>query len=401
MLKFAKNSGLFLGLFVILFFIFSWGLNTFLGFSVKQVTVSPPQETPGAVEETRADGYHLARVEKVEVAEYEAGGYKVLSRTIDVVLISGRLAGERKSISEDITVSSDNVSTLARSRVNVGDEVVVAAIGQPDGEQYFLADHFRLSGLVPILAFFFALVLFLGRKKGLGSLAGLAFSVCVISFYLVPRLLAGENPLQVGIISSLAIASVSIYLAHGFNSRTSVALLGTIITIGLSGVFAVASVRFAGLFGLGSEDALYLQQLPGLTGLDFGGLLLGGIMIGVLGVLDDITTVQSAAVEELKRANPQLSLQELYKRGTSVGREHITSLVNTLFLAYAGSSLLLFLFFYADRSTPLWVTLNSEFIAEELVRTLVGSVALILAVPITTALAAFFFSRKSQPRKQM
>ena len=120
------------------------------------------------------------------------------------------------------------------------------------------------------------------------------------------------------------------------------------------------------------------------------GLLLGGIILGALGVLDDITTGQAAAVDELRRANPAFPVRELYRRGLSVGTEHITSLVNTLFLAYAGASLPLFILFTIYDEAPLWVTLNSEFIAEELVRTLVGSVALILAVPITTILASFF-----------
>jgi uncharacterized membrane protein len=123
------------------------------------------------------------------------------------------------------------------------------------------------------------------------------------------------------------------------------------------------------------------------------GLLLGGIILGALGVLDDITTAQAAAVDELHRANPSLDARELYRRGLSVGREHITALVNTLFLAYAGASLPLFILFTIYNEVPVWVALNSEFVAEEVVRTLVGSMALILAVPITTAAAATIVSR--------
>ena len=365
-----------------------------------QTAIQPSAETPGAVAETRADQYHLARVEKVSTTEYVAGQYKSINRAYDVVFVGGSRAGEQREIKQDVTVSLDNVSAVSQSDIGPGERVVVAVVSGGDGEEnYFLADRYRLPGLAPVLAFFFALVLSLGRKKGLGSLLGLAFSVYVISAYLVPQILAGSNPLLVSILSSLAIAVVSLYLAHGFNKRTSVALLGMVITVGLSGLFATAGVKWANLFGLGSEDALILQQLPAFSGLDFSGLLLAGIMIGVLGVLDDTATVQSATVEELKRANPELTFSELYRRGISVGREHISSLVNTLFLAYAGSQLLLFLFFYSDRNTPLWVTLNSEFIAEEMVRTLVGSVALVLAVPITTGLAAYFFSKEKIERK--
>jgi len=145
------------------------------------------------------------------------------------------------------------------------------------------------------------------------------------------------------------------------------------------------------LFGLGSEESLDLQY-GALKNINLQGLLLAGIIIGALGVLDDITTAQTAAVAELKLANAKLSFDELYRRGMAVGKEHITSLVNTLALAYAGASLPMLLLFTVYQQ-PLWVTLNSEFVVEEVVRTVVGSLALTVAVPITTFLAAYWFSR--------
>ena len=156
---------------------------------------------------------------------------------------------------------------------------------------------------------------------------------------------------------------------------------------------AIMFVSAGKLLGLGSEQAFYLQ-FGSLETVNLQGLLLGGIILGALGVLDDVATTQSATVEELKRANPNLSFQELYRGGSSVGREHITSLVNTLFLAYAGASLPVFLFFLTKKPQPRGGTLNTEFIAEEVIRTLVGSISLILAVPITTLLAAYYFSKK-------
>lgn len=196
-------------------------------------------------------------------------------------------------------------------------------------------------------------------------------------------------------IGALVIALFSIYLAHGLNRRTTIALISTLLTLGIASGLAILFVKAGKLFGLGSEEAFYIQQLGSLADLNLQGLLLGGIILGALGVLDDITTAQTAAVYEIKRANSALTVRELYNRGISVGREHISSLVNTLFLAYAGASLPLFLFFTVGGSTqPLWVTLNSEFIAEEVVRTLVGSIALMLAVPITTFLAANYFGNR-------
>jgi uncharacterized membrane protein len=177
------------------------------------------------------------------------------------------------------------------------------------------------------------------------------------------------------------------FLAHGFNKQTTLAFGSTLITLIGAAILSVIFVSLTRLTGAGTEEAFYLQ-FGSLEKLNLQGLLLGGIMIGVLGVLDDITTGQTAAVYEIHKADPKLKLADLYKRGINVGKEHIASLVNTLVLAYAGASLPLFLIFNLNDSIPLWVNLNSEFIIEEIIRTLVGSTALVLAVPISTFIAA-------------
>ena len=207
----------------------------------------------------------------------------------------------------------------------------------------------------------------------------------------MPNIVNGSNPIIVFIVGGFLITFFSIYLGHGFNRRTSIAVLSTIITLVISIILSILAVNWAQLFGLGSEEA-FLLQVGDLSGINLKGLLLGGMIIGILGVLDDITTAQSAAVEEIYRANPKLNKKELLKRGLSVGHEHIISLVNTLVLAYAGVSFPLLLLF-SQSYTPTWVLLNSENIVEEIVRTLVGSSALVIAVPITTYLAVIFFSK--------
>ena len=167
-------------------------------------------------------------------------------------------------------------------------------------------------------------------------------------------------------------------------------MVSTLITLTLSIGIALLTVSWAKLFGLGSEEAFYVQ-VGTFANLNLRGLLLGGIIIGILGVLDDITTAQAAAIEEIHRANPKLNFFELAKRGLSVAGEHIVSLVNTLALAYIGASFPLLLLF-SQAYVPIWVALNSERVIEEIVRTLIGSSALVFAVPITTYLAAWFFS---------
>jgi len=218
---------------------------------------------------------------------------------------------------------------------------------------------------------------------------GLLVSVGVLLFFIVPRIASGSDPLLTSLIGSYVIACTSLYLAHGFKKRTTIALLSTCITLALAAIAAVLSVKFTMLFGMGSEESMYLQTGQ-FAGVNLRGLLIGGFIIGALGVLDDMTTAQTAAIDEVSKANPSLTFQELKNAGFSVGKEHIASLINTLALAYVGASLPLMLLFQENSGLPLWMVVNSETIAEEIVRTLVGSTTLLLAVPISTWCGAYF-----------
>ncbi len=281
-------------------------------------------------------------------------------------------------------------------RVSVGETIVITkTIVDPQyrddtqGDVYHMSEKYRLPSVYGMFAVFFFLTILFARLKGFTSILGLFFSIVILSTFVVPRILSGSNPLTVSILGALMISIVSMYLAHGFRKRTTIALIATLITIGFSALIAIAFVHWAKLFGLGTEEAFFLQIGVRNT-FNLRGLLLGGIIIGALGVLDDITTAQTASVDEISKANPSLGFDELVRRGHSIGREHITSLVNTLALAYVGASLPLLLIFSASHSEPLWVLLNREYIVEELVRTLIGSITLILGVPISTFLAAMF-----------
>jgi uncharacterized membrane protein len=231
-----------------------------------------------------------------------------------------------------------------------------------------------------------------------GSIVGLAVSLSVIMFFIVPQILAGQDPLFISIVGSLFIMTVTIYLAHGFSRKTHIALASTFLSLSLTGFLAYFFVDISHLTGLGNDDASSLR-FGQTENINFQGLLLGGIIIGALGVLDDITTSLSAVIEELKIANPSYTFRRLVKSGFRIGSEHISSLVNTLVLAYAGAGLPLFLFLILNPlGHPLWVILNSEIIVEEIIRTLAGSIGLVLAVPITTLMASWFVTRQ-QHRK--
>lgn len=240
---------------------------------------------------------------------------------------------------------------------------------------------------------FIVITLLAARGKGFTALVSLAASMFVILKFLVPHILSGANPVWVTLEAASAIALIIFFVGHGISKRTTIAFISTLIATGIGIFLATIFSSSARLFGIGSEETQFVQNFfQGAINLK--GLLLAGIVIGMLGILDDVTTAQATAVEELKKANPEFTFKQLFSAGYRIGQEHITGLVNTLFLVYSGVALPLFLLFSVNSNQPAWVLLNSEYVAEEIVRTLVGSISLILAVPLTTAISAYYFSRQ-------
>jgi uncharacterized membrane protein len=271
---------------------------------------------------------------------------------------------------------------------SVGQKVVLFRDGGADLEldlRYQLVDVQR-GGVLGWLALLFVLaVVGLGRLRGALSLVGLGLSVLVLLKFLVPALLAGEPALLTAIVGASAVMILVLVLAHGPNIRTATAMAGTglslLLIVGLSTAFA----ELAGLTGLTSDEALYVRSLFGQV--DLRGLLLAGIVIGALGILDDVTVTQVSTVWELRAADPAMPRNKLYAAALRVGRDHIASTVNTLLLAYAGASMPLLVIFTVSGNGFVGTVTNAV-VAEEVVRTLVGSIGLIAAVPVTTALAA-------------
>jgi len=256
----------------------------------------------------------------------------------------------------------------------------------PNTEETFQAlDRDRLPVLLGLFALFAAVILAFGGMQGVRSILSLAGSFFVILYILLPGILKGAPPVLMSVVVAGFVLVLALYSTHGWRRTTHAAFLGTIATVSLTGILATLAVRVAELTGFSSDEAVYLNtQLGGM--LDARGLLLGGIIIGILGILDDIAITQSSVVAELKSAANRLSNAEIYARALRVGKEHVGALVNTLALAYTGSALPLLLLFVSDK-TPALVALNGELVATEIVRTIVGSLGLVMAVPITTALA--------------
>lgn len=314
--------------------------------------------------------------------------YKNAYQDIKAQILDGPQKGQTVALE-----NGGDTSMTADQRVEVGDTIILIRGNALDGSpQYDIYEHYRLPALYAIIAFFFLVTIALAGVKGLGSMVGLFISLAVILWFIIPQILGGHDPLTISIIGSLIILVLTTYLAHGISKQTSVALMSTFISLMLTTWLASWFVTATKLTGL-SEDSSLLQFGPAGS-INLKGLLLGGIIIGTLGALNDMTTTQSAAVFELSETDPSLSVIRLFWKGFTIGREHIVSLVNTLILAYAGSSLIVFIFIILNPNhVPLWVIINSELTSSEIVRTAAGSVGLMMVMPIVTLFAALVAKR--------
>lgn len=306
------------------------------------------------------------------------------------------IEGERQD--KEIIFDGTEIDVIAKNLYRKGDKVVVSHSQDLDGnDYYYVTDFVRREKLYWLAAIFVLIILLTGKWRGLRAILGLVFSFFVILKLIIPQILSGHSPLFISLLYALLIIIVSTYLVYGLNKKSNVAILGTFAGIAIVGLFSVVFTNLTKLAGFAQEETMYLV---GLTegNINLQGLLLAGFIIGALGVLDDITVSQVSTVQEIYGTNPNLSRLEIYKKAMRVGVDHIASMVNTLFLAYAGASLpLLLLFSFKE---PPFLTfgqvINHEIIATEIVRTLVGSIGLALAVPITTFLAAYFYKKKKE-----
>jgi uncharacterized membrane protein len=279
-------------------------------------------------------------------------------------------------------------------RYDIGDDVVVTASLEPDSTFIAVSDLYRVPVLGLLLAIFAIAVTIVGGWRGVRSLIALALTLFVIVRIVVPLILAGWNPVGVAIVAATGVTLVTFLLTEGARPQTLAAALGTFIALALTALLAVgfdALARFTTLRG--SEDATYLGAI-GIVDIDIGGLLLAAIIFGALGILDDVTVTQAATVAELHEADPLITRRELASRAMNVGRSHIAATINTLVLAYVGASLPLIVLFAAGGQDP-FLTASAEVVAVEVVRALVGSIGIVAAVPVTTAIAVLLIGRPS------
>ncbi|GGD28559.1 YibE/F family protein [Nocardioides daphniae] len=353
---------------------------------------------PGAVErEDQTPGAGQARGTVVSVDEVtcseeladEVNGCG--TATVEVTEVTevddGDDQGDPVQVGESVEVALPNGP--GAPRIDVGDDVLMIHMATPDGRTFDVVDHQRGAQMWVLAAAFALAVVAFGRWRGVTSLAGLALTFAVLLWFVVPGILGGESPIVMALVGSAFIVLSVMYLTHGIGMVTTVAMLGTIASLALTGALAWLAVEGLHLTGV-TDD---ISTTVGMDlGVDMRGLLLAGIVIGSLGVLDDVTVTQSATVAELARANPAYGTGHLYRAAARVGRAHIASVINTIILAYAGSTLPLLVLIVASNPSIADVV-SDQVLAQEIVRSAVATIGLIAAVPLTTLLAAVVAAR--------
>ena len=297
----------------------------------------------------------------------------------------------RVRLDDGRVVPLQNANNVPGVTLQPGDHVVVAHDNNDAGGYYF-SDFQRGRPLMLLAIVFAVVVVAIARWRGFAAIAGLGVTWIVLVKFLLPGLLDGENPVLVAVIGASCIMLVVLYLAHGVSIRTTTALLGTVTSLALTAGLAAVFTALTHVSGASSDEATYLQTIVGRV--DLRGVVLAGVVIGSLGVLNDVTVTQASAVWEIAAASPARTVRRLYVSGMRVGRDHIASTVYTLVLAYAGASLPLLLLFNAS-GQPVGRVLTGDAVTEEILRTLIGAIGLVAAVPITTALAAALAARAS------
>ncbi|WP_326604742.1 YibE/F family protein [Streptomyces sp. NBC_01799] len=360
---------------------------------------APAHERTGVGFDRQTQQATVVKVDKVDCKDVNAAQTPATGNTTTPSgnATPGQEPGLCEKATIEVTTGHDKGRTFveivqpdAPRQLHEGQGVIVAyAPDAPHDLQYSVTDVDRKVPMALLAGIFALAVVVVGRLRGVMALIALAVSFAVLTLFILPAILQGSNPLLVAVVGASAIMLIALYMCHGLTARTSVAVIGTLISLLLIGLLGSLFIDWASLTGNTDDSTGLIHGL--YPHIDMSGLLLAGVIIGSLGVLDDVTVTQTSAVWELRQADPTMGARKLYRAGIRIGRDHIASVVNTLVLAYAGAALPLLLLFSIAQSSVGTVA-NSELVAEEIVRTLVGSIGLVASVPVTTVLAALVVS---------
>lgn len=367
------------------------------GSSEAQIETSAPATTPITEPVQSTERYYEATVLSVSEApqggQLQQGNQEILlgqqgaqGRTATVTVTTGDLKGK------ELTVDIIPGTRTTGADYKEGDKVIILQTQGGNQTVTYIVDYVRTPVILVLAILFCFTVIFISGKNGLFSIAAMIYSFFIIGRFIVPNIIAGSEPVFIALMGGLMISPVTFYSSHGINWKTTVAIIGTAISLLLTGILAVVFVRMAQLTGAISDEAAFVQTLINQD-INLQSLLLAGIIIGSFGILDDITVSQASIVQKLLKTAKDTSFQSVFKNAMDVGKDHIASLVNTLVLVYAGASLPLFMLFYSS-NLSYTTALSNEIVATEVIRTLVGSIGLVAAVPITTMLACVMLKNK-------
>lgn len=345
--------------------------------------------TSYAQENVRTEFLEGEVVSVQEVAREEGQQVEVPIQDLGVRITKGPL------LDQTITLRSDNYAGVHVPTYTIGDLLVIRYEVNESGVPTFqIQDFVRRTPMVWLLVLFLILSVLIGGKHGVRSLVSLGISFLIIVLFILPQIGAGRNPAFIAIVGGTGIALLSFYVSHGVNKKTTAAIVGTMFSFIVTALISQVFISWAHLSGFSADESLFLQIAKGDL-VNIQGLVLASIIIGALGVLDDVTISQASIVQELKYADPSLTGSQLFIRAMRVGRDHIASLINTLVLVYTAGALPLLLL-YIDSSISFSQFINYEIVAEEVIRTLAASIGLILAVPLTTLIAVRYVNAEKE-----
>ena len=331
-------------------------------------------------------------VEMVEEGTIQLGEITQEYQVVDVKILDGQYRNE--------TLEIDHGKRQIRPdgfHIGVGDRIMVTIGVSPEGKltAYFV-DYVRTNSILVLVIIFIIASVLVSGWKGVRSILSIGISLLVILFFIIPRILAGDNPIIASLIGSVLFLAITQYLIYGWTLKSQIAMAGIAISIVITGFLSVWFVQYAYLSGFGDENAMFLMQQT--QDINIQNLLIAGIIVGTLGVLDDLVIGQTSAVIELHMVNPNLTFRQRFTSAMNIGRDHVAATVNTLVLAYLGAAMSMFLLFSINR-VSIGTMLNLNYIAEEIVRSLVGTLGLFIAVPITTLLACLAVDSPERIRK--
>lgn len=316
------------------------------------------------------------------------GELNQVKQSVELKILTGTHKGE-KVIVDNMLMGNPAYDI----KLNNGDRVILHVEQADGGVNFFIADKQRVNVLYVLAGIFFALLIFIGQKKGFNSLVSILITLGLIFGVLTPLILNGMNPILATVLICVLSSVIAIYLVGGFNAKSSAAILGTVLSLVIAGMLSILSIKFAALTGFSSEESMFLYTAH--PDLNFVGVLASAMIIGALGAVMDIGMSISSTVNEIFCSNEQMGVKDLFTSGMNVGKDIIGTMSNTLILAYLGSALSLVLL---SSNIDLQKFFNLNQVATEISSALIGSIAIVLCVPITAIIAAYMI--KKSPKKQ-